>query len=199
MATILLVEDGPSVSREIPGLLEEAGHRVMRCGGGPTPLGACPLLRSGRCPLPDRRRSPHVRLHAGSAATLPLLPWYPPAARLPRPPRVRAAPASSRGRRASTGSGGIRADRGGEAVCGPGGGACRREPAVAALRVRLPGRKPRPALEVAAASASAGARQPAPASRLLSEDAVRLDRPTPASPPDTVGHRYGTDDPRPPG
>src|SRR5262245_32643691 len=53
MATILLVEDGPIVSREMPGHLEEAGHRVMRCGGGPTPLGACPLLRSGRCPLPD--------------------------------------------------------------------------------------------------------------------------------------------------
>ena len=30
-----------------------AGRRVLRCGGGPTPLAACPLLRQGRCPLAD--------------------------------------------------------------------------------------------------------------------------------------------------
>jgi hypothetical protein len=53
MAIILLVEDGPGVGRELPGLLAAAGHRVVRCGGGPTPLGACLLLRQGRCPLPD--------------------------------------------------------------------------------------------------------------------------------------------------
>jgi CheY-like chemotaxis protein len=53
MATILLVEDGADVGRELPGLLAAAGHRVLRCGGGPTPLGACLLLRQGRCPLPD--------------------------------------------------------------------------------------------------------------------------------------------------
>jgi CheY-like chemotaxis protein len=52
MATILLVEDG-AVGRDLLELLAAAGHRVVRCGGGPTPLGACLLLRHGRCPLPD--------------------------------------------------------------------------------------------------------------------------------------------------
>ncbi len=52
MATILLV-DGADVGRELARLLAAAGHRVLRCGGGPTPLGACLLLRQGRCPLPD--------------------------------------------------------------------------------------------------------------------------------------------------
>jgi hypothetical protein len=53
MATILLVEDGATVSREVTCPLEAAGHRVMRCGGGPTPFAACLLLRYGRCPLVD--------------------------------------------------------------------------------------------------------------------------------------------------
>jgi CheY-like chemotaxis protein len=53
MANILLVEDQAGGGRELPGLLAAAGHRVVRCGGGPTPLGACLLLRRGRCPLPD--------------------------------------------------------------------------------------------------------------------------------------------------
>jgi hypothetical protein len=53
MASILLIEDGPGVGRQLPGLLAAAGHRVLRCGGGPTPLAACPLLRWGCCPLPD--------------------------------------------------------------------------------------------------------------------------------------------------
>jgi CheY-like chemotaxis protein len=53
MASILLIEDGPGVGRQLTGLLAAAGHRVLRCGGGPTPLAACPLLRQGRCPLAD--------------------------------------------------------------------------------------------------------------------------------------------------
>ncbi len=53
MANILLTEDGPGVGHELTGLLAAAGHRVLRCGGGPTPLAACPLLRQGRCPLAD--------------------------------------------------------------------------------------------------------------------------------------------------
>jgi hypothetical protein len=53
MASILLIEDGPGVGRQVTSLLAAAGHRVLRCGGGPTPLAACPLLRQGRCPLPD--------------------------------------------------------------------------------------------------------------------------------------------------
>jgi len=52
MASILLVEDGPGVGREVASLLAGAGHQVLRCGGGPTPLAACPLLRQGSCPLP---------------------------------------------------------------------------------------------------------------------------------------------------
>ena len=53
MATILLIEDGPGIGRQLPSLLAAAGHRVLRCGGGPTPLAACPLLRQGHCPLAD--------------------------------------------------------------------------------------------------------------------------------------------------
>jgi hypothetical protein len=53
MATILLIEDGPGIGGQLPGLLATAGHRVLWCGGGPTPLAACPLLRQGRCPLAD--------------------------------------------------------------------------------------------------------------------------------------------------
>jgi CheY-like chemotaxis protein len=52
MASILLVEEGPGVGRQLTGLLAAAGHRVLRCGSGPTPLAACPLLRQGSCPLP---------------------------------------------------------------------------------------------------------------------------------------------------
>src|SRR6266498_3693636 len=53
MAIILLVEDGATVSREVTCPLEAAGHRVVPCGGGPTPLAACLLLRHGRCPFVD--------------------------------------------------------------------------------------------------------------------------------------------------
>jgi hypothetical protein len=53
MASILLIEDGPGVGRQLTRLLAAAGHRVLRCGGGPTPLAACPLLRCGRCRLVD--------------------------------------------------------------------------------------------------------------------------------------------------
>jgi hypothetical protein len=53
MANILLIEDGPGLGRQLPSLLAAAGHQVLRCGGGPTPLAACPLLRHGRCPLPE--------------------------------------------------------------------------------------------------------------------------------------------------
>ncbi|HZD01991.1 MAG TPA: hypothetical protein VFA46_17905 [Actinomycetes bacterium] len=53
MATILLVEDHVGLERGVVRPLVAAGHRVVRCGGGLTPLGACMLLRQGRCPLPD--------------------------------------------------------------------------------------------------------------------------------------------------
>jgi CheY-like chemotaxis protein len=53
MATILLVDDRATVSLEVTRLLEAGGHRVVRCGGGPTPLAACLLLRYGRCPFVD--------------------------------------------------------------------------------------------------------------------------------------------------
>jgi CheY-like chemotaxis protein len=53
VATILLVEDRPDLGLYEAGLLEQAGHRVIRCGGGPTPHAACPMLRNGSCPLPD--------------------------------------------------------------------------------------------------------------------------------------------------
>lgn len=53
MATILLVEDAPDLGLDEAGRLEEAGHRVLRCGGGPSPSGACPMLGAGRCPMAD--------------------------------------------------------------------------------------------------------------------------------------------------
>ena len=53
MATILLIEDVPDIGLYEAGLLEAQGHRVIRCGGAPSPLAACSLLRFGHCPLPD--------------------------------------------------------------------------------------------------------------------------------------------------
>jgi hypothetical protein len=53
MASILLIEDGPGIGGQLPSLLAAAGHRVLRCGGGPNPLAACPLLRHGHCPLAE--------------------------------------------------------------------------------------------------------------------------------------------------
>ena len=53
MATILLVEDYPDLGLYEVRLLEARGHRVIRCGGAPAPLSACPMLRYGACPLPD--------------------------------------------------------------------------------------------------------------------------------------------------
>jgi len=51
VATILLVEDEPDLGLFEAGQLEREGHRVMRCGGAPGVLGACPLLKYGACPL----------------------------------------------------------------------------------------------------------------------------------------------------
>lgn len=53
MSTILLVEDAPDLGLFEAGLLEAAGHRVLRCGGGPSPLAPCPMLRRGRCALAE--------------------------------------------------------------------------------------------------------------------------------------------------
>ena len=55
MATVLLVEDVPDLSFHEARLIEAAGHRVIRCGGGPgpSPYSACPLLRTGSCSLAD--------------------------------------------------------------------------------------------------------------------------------------------------
>jgi hypothetical protein len=53
MATVLLVEDRPDLGLFEMKLLERRGHRVIWCGGGPTPFAACPLLKRGACPLAD--------------------------------------------------------------------------------------------------------------------------------------------------
>lgn len=53
MATILLVEDQPDVGLYEAQILEGAGHRIVRCIGGPTLFGACPLLKFGHCSLAD--------------------------------------------------------------------------------------------------------------------------------------------------
>jgi hypothetical protein len=44
MATILLIEDAPGRGFGEAAALEAAGHRVHRCGGGPTTFTPCPLL-----------------------------------------------------------------------------------------------------------------------------------------------------------
>jgi CheY-like chemotaxis protein len=53
MATILLVEDVPDLGLYEARLLEDQGHRVIRCGGAPSPLAACPMVRHRPCPLPE--------------------------------------------------------------------------------------------------------------------------------------------------
>jgi CheY-like chemotaxis protein len=44
MATILLIEDAPGRGFGEAAALEAAGHRVLRCGGGPAMFTPCPLL-----------------------------------------------------------------------------------------------------------------------------------------------------------
>lgn len=53
MATILLVEDAPDIGAYEAVILEAEGHRVFRCNGAPTPLACCPMIRDGRCALPE--------------------------------------------------------------------------------------------------------------------------------------------------
>jgi hypothetical protein len=53
MANILLVEDRPDLGLFEAKLLEREGHRMIWCGGGPTPFVACPMLKSGSCALAD--------------------------------------------------------------------------------------------------------------------------------------------------
>lgn len=53
MSAVLLVEDSPDLVLYESALLRIAGHRVIRCSGGPTPFAACMMLRFGSCPLPD--------------------------------------------------------------------------------------------------------------------------------------------------
>src|SRR5215207_4170147 len=132
MATILLIEDGPGIGRQLTSLLAAAGHRVLRCGGGPTPLAACPLLRQGRCPLPDAAQLLIFACPLG----LPLrsLPRHLPAARLPRSPRLRTASPGPGGRRAPTRPGGTGPHRAGGDVHGLSGGAGRCQPAAATPR-----------------------------------------------------------------
>lgn len=51
MAVILLIEDQPDIGTYEARVLEAAGHRVIRCIGGPSLFGACPMLKRGQCPL----------------------------------------------------------------------------------------------------------------------------------------------------
>lgn len=53
MACILLVEDAPDLGLYEARILEAEGHIVIRCNGAPSPLAACPMMRYGRCALPD--------------------------------------------------------------------------------------------------------------------------------------------------
>lgn len=53
MANILLIEDQPDIGLYEAQILEAAGHRIIRCIGGPTLFAACPLLKMGRCSVVD--------------------------------------------------------------------------------------------------------------------------------------------------
>lgn len=53
MATILLIEDVLDIGAYEARLLEERGHRVVICRGGPGPFSACPLVRDGTCGIAD--------------------------------------------------------------------------------------------------------------------------------------------------
>jgi len=53
VASILLVEDAPDLGLYEASLLEQEGHTVLRCSGGPTPFAACPMMRDGSCPVAD--------------------------------------------------------------------------------------------------------------------------------------------------
>ena len=53
MASILLVEDVPDLGLYEAKLLEQEGHFVLRCSGGPTAFAACPMMRDGTCPVVD--------------------------------------------------------------------------------------------------------------------------------------------------
>jgi hypothetical protein len=53
VASILLVEDEPDLGLFEAGLLEQHGHTVLRCSGGPTSFAACPMMRDGSCSVAD--------------------------------------------------------------------------------------------------------------------------------------------------
>ena len=53
MATILLVEDVLDIGSYEAGLLEDRGHRVIICRGGPASFSMCPLIRDGSCSIAD--------------------------------------------------------------------------------------------------------------------------------------------------
>jgi CheY-like chemotaxis protein len=53
VASILLVEDAPDLGVYEAGVLEQHGHTVLRCSGGPTPFAACPMIPDGSCPVAD--------------------------------------------------------------------------------------------------------------------------------------------------
>jgi len=51
--TVLLVEETPDLSLYEAKVLEEAGHRVFRCSGAPTPHSICPMMHDRPCPLAE--------------------------------------------------------------------------------------------------------------------------------------------------
>ena len=53
MACILLVEDAPDLGLYEAQLVEQEGHTVLRCSGGPNPFTACPMMQRGTCVLAD--------------------------------------------------------------------------------------------------------------------------------------------------
>lgn len=52
MADVLWVQDEGRLDA-LTVALEERGHRILTCGGGPAPFQPCMLLRSGDCPVAE--------------------------------------------------------------------------------------------------------------------------------------------------
>lgn len=51
MAVVLVIQDTPEGIVDLHAL-EDAGHLVRRCFGSASTFAACPMLRTGDCPLP---------------------------------------------------------------------------------------------------------------------------------------------------
>lgn len=68
MADLLWVQDEGRLDA-LQVALEERGHRILTCGGGPAPFQPCTLLRSGGCAVAEAARL----ILFGASLDLPML------------------------------------------------------------------------------------------------------------------------------